>query len=64
MSEQDEFLRRARREPLPESRVATEPATVDRCAADYQARDRTGAAALQHGLLAASAASGQPRTRH
>ncbi|MEU0691420.1 hypothetical protein [Streptomyces uncialis] len=62
MSEQDEFLRRARREPLLESRIATEPATVDRCTADYQARDRTGAAALQHGLLAAS--TGQPRTRH
>ncbi|MFJ7417960.1 hypothetical protein ACIQXD_05025 [Streptomyces uncialis] len=64
MNQADENLRRAMGEPLPESRIATERATVAACTADYETRDRTGAAALQHGLLAASATTGQHRTRH
>ncbi|MFF1483114.1 hypothetical protein ACIGZH_01775 [Streptomyces sp. NPDC058319] len=44
------------------SAVLAEPATVRVCAADYAARDQTGAAATQHGAACAAAQDGIPRT--
>ncbi|MYR58289.1 hypothetical protein GTY54_19310 [Streptomyces sp. SID625] len=46
---------------LQTNQILSHPATLQTCAADYAARDTTGAAATQHGTTYASAQDGIPR---